>query len=67
MNGKPNPTWNHSAVRESSDYLVDMLAAFRMAMHKRSYAGTAFVLLSRTMMVSCTGVCCVFLRKNIDM
>ena len=29
MNGKPNPTWNHSAVRESSDYLVDMLAAFR--------------------------------------
>lgn len=35
MNGKPNPTWNHSTVRESSDYLVDMFAAFRKAMHKK--------------------------------
>lgn len=35
MNGKPNPAWNHSTVRESSDYLVDMFAAFRKAMHKK--------------------------------
>ncbi|WP_323083043.1 replication endonuclease [Klebsiella quasipneumoniae] len=35
MNGKPNPTWDHSTVRKSSDYLVDMFAAFRKAMHKK--------------------------------
>ncbi|NZC93187.1 replication endonuclease, partial [Escherichia coli] len=31
----PNPTWDHSTVRKSSDYLVDMFAAFRKAMHKK--------------------------------
>jgi ribonuclease HI len=41
MNGKPNPTWDHSTVRKSSDYLVDTFAAFRKAMHKKSCAGTA--------------------------
>ncbi|HBR4810930.1 TPA: replication endonuclease [Klebsiella pneumoniae] len=35
MNGKPNPTWDHSTVRKSSDYLVDTFAAFRKAMHKK--------------------------------
>ncbi|WP_375546915.1 replication endonuclease [Erwinia pyrifoliae] len=33
-NGKPNPTWSHSSVRQSSDYLVAMFAAFRKAMHR---------------------------------
>lgn len=33
-NGRPNPTWDNSTVRQSSDYLVDMFAAFRKAMHK---------------------------------
>jgi ribonuclease HI len=36
MNGKPNPTWDHSTVRKSSDYLVDTFAAFRKAMHKKA-------------------------------
>ncbi|HDS6620661.1 TPA: replication endonuclease [Klebsiella pneumoniae] len=35
MNGKPNPTWDQSTVRKSSDYLVDTFAAFRKAMHKK--------------------------------
>lgn len=33
-NGRPNPKWTHETVRQSSDYLVDMFAAFRKAMHK---------------------------------
>ncbi|MCV5855924.1 replication endonuclease, partial [Escherichia coli] len=33
-NGRPNPTWKNATVRQSSDYLVDMFAAFRKAMHK---------------------------------
>ncbi|MCD8757488.1 replication endonuclease [Escherichia coli] len=33
-NGRPNPTWTNSTVRQSSDYLVGMFAAFRKAMHK---------------------------------
>lgn len=33
-NGKPNPAWNAASVRQSSDYLVGMFAAFRKAMHK---------------------------------
>ncbi|HEC2625631.1 TPA: replication endonuclease [Raoultella planticola] len=35
MNGKPNPTWDRSTVRKSSDYLVDTFAAFRKEMHKK--------------------------------
>ncbi|WP_058973342.1 replication endonuclease [Type-D symbiont of Plautia stali] len=33
-NGRPNPKWTNTTVRESSDYLVDTFAAFRKAMHK---------------------------------
>lgn len=33
-NGRPNPTWTHQTVRQSSDYLVNTFAAFRKAMHK---------------------------------
>ncbi|WP_447864636.1 replication endonuclease [Kluyvera sichuanensis] len=33
-NGRPNPKWTSATVRQSSDYLVDMFAAFRKAMHK---------------------------------
>lgn len=33
-NGRPNPTWKNATVRESSDYLVNMFAAYRKAMHK---------------------------------
>jgi len=33
-NGRPNPTWTSATVRQSSDYLVGMFAAFRKAMHK---------------------------------
>nr|WP_302444385.1 replication endonuclease [Hafnia alvei] len=33
-NGRPNPTWSNATVRQSSDYLVGMFAAFRKAMHK---------------------------------
>ncbi|QHX00883.1 replication endonuclease [Citrobacter freundii] len=33
-NGRPNPKWTSSTVRQSSDYLVDTFAAFRKAMHK---------------------------------
>lgn len=33
-NGRPNPTWTNATVRQSSDYLVGMFAAFRKAMHK---------------------------------
>lgn len=33
-NGRPNPKWTHETVRQSSDYLVGMFAAFRKAMHK---------------------------------
>lgn len=33
-NGRPNPTWKNATVRQSSDYLVGMFAAFRKAMHK---------------------------------
>lgn len=33
-NGRPNPTRKNATVRQSSDYLVDMFAAFRKAMHK---------------------------------
>ncbi len=33
-NGRPNPTWTNTTVRQSSDYLVGMFAAFRKAMHK---------------------------------
>ncbi|HHB8917703.1 TPA: replication endonuclease [Klebsiella pneumoniae] len=35
LSGKPNPAWDCSTVRKSSDYLVDMFAAFRKAMHKK--------------------------------
>lgn len=33
-NGRPNPTSTNATVRQSSDYLVGMFAAFRKAMHK---------------------------------
>lgn len=33
-NGRPNPKWSNATVRQSSDYLVSMFAAFRKAMHK---------------------------------
>lgn len=33
-NGRPNPKWTSTTVRQSSDYLVNMFAAFRKAMHK---------------------------------
>ncbi|EBX8090267.1 TPA_asm: replication endonuclease [Salmonella enterica subsp. enterica serovar Decatur] len=33
-NGRPNPKWTSATVRQSSDYLVNMFAAFRKAMHK---------------------------------
>ena len=33
-NGRPNPKWSSTSVRQSSDYLVDTFAAFRKAMHK---------------------------------
>lgn len=33
-NGRPNPTWTNATVRQSSDYLVGMFAAFRKAMYK---------------------------------
>ncbi|WP_168400626.1 replication endonuclease [Erwinia amylovora] len=33
-NGKPNPTWSHASIRQSSDYLVAMFASFRKAMHR---------------------------------
>ncbi|HCP0892040.1 TPA: replication endonuclease [Escherichia coli] len=33
-NGRPNPTWTNATVRQSSDYMVGMFAAFRKAMHK---------------------------------
>lgn len=33
-NGRPNPKWTSTTVRQSSDYLVDTFAAFRKAMHK---------------------------------
>lgn len=33
-NGRPNPKWTNETVRQSSDYLVDMFAAFRKALHK---------------------------------
>lgn len=33
-NGRPNPKWTSETVRQSSDYLVDIFAAFRKAMHK---------------------------------
>lgn len=32
--GVPNPLWVHTSVRQSSDYLVSLFAAFRKAMHK---------------------------------
>ncbi|EPJ4165336.1 replication endonuclease [Citrobacter freundii] len=33
-NGRPNPKWTSETVRQSSDYLVEIFAAFRKAMHK---------------------------------
>ncbi|HCC4841361.1 TPA: replication endonuclease [Escherichia coli] len=36
-NGRPNPTWTNATVRQSSDYLVGMFAAFRKAMHKAGF------------------------------
>ncbi|ELY4204681.1 replication endonuclease [Cronobacter sakazakii] len=33
-NGRPNQKWTSATVRQSSDYLVNMFAAFRKAMHK---------------------------------
>lgn len=33
-NGRPNPKWTSATVRQSSDYLVNIFAAFRKAMHK---------------------------------
>ena len=33
-NGRPNPKWTSTTVRQSSDYLVNMFAAFRKAMYK---------------------------------
>ena len=33
-NGRPNPKWTSATVRQSSNYLVNMFAAFRKAMHK---------------------------------
>lgn len=33
-NGRSNPKWTSETVRQSSDYLVNIFAAFRKAMHK---------------------------------
>ncbi|WP_279050078.1 replication endonuclease [Cedecea davisae] len=33
--GKPNPAWSAATVRQSSDYLVKVFAAFRKAMNKK--------------------------------
>ncbi|NIC26540.1 replication endonuclease [Serratia plymuthica] len=33
--GKPNPKWNHTTPRETSDYLVNLFAGIRKAMHRQ--------------------------------
>lgn len=33
-NGKPNPSWTAATVHQSSDYLVNVFASFRKAMHR---------------------------------
>ncbi|EKF65043.1 putative replication endonuclease from prophage-like region 1 [Serratia plymuthica A30] len=33
--GKPNPKWNHTTPRETSDYLVSLFAGIRKAMHRQ--------------------------------
>lgn len=33
--GKPNPKWNHTTPRETSDYLVSLFAGIRKAMHRK--------------------------------
>ncbi len=33
--GKPNPKWNHTTPRETSDYLVNLFASIRKAMHRQ--------------------------------
>ncbi|MGP3034245.1 replication endonuclease [Serratia ureilytica] len=33
--GKPNPKWNHTTPRETSDYLVNLFAGIRKAMHRK--------------------------------
>nr|AAA23398.1 unknown [Escherichia coli] len=64
-NGRPNPTWTNATVRQSSDYLVGMFAAFRKAMQpKPGCAGMACGWLSRTMTVLCTGISCVSCAKK---
>lgn len=66
MNGKPNPTWDHSTVRKSSDYLVDTFAAFRKAMHKKElrWYGVRVAEPHHDGTVHWHLLC--FMRKNID-
>ncbi|HHQ6580439.1 TPA: replication endonuclease [Serratia fonticola] len=35
VNGQPNPKWNHTTPRETSDYLVNLFAGIRKALHRR--------------------------------
>lgn len=35
VTGLPNPKWNHTSPRESSDYLVNLFSGIRKALHKR--------------------------------
>ncbi|HEJ7039457.1 TPA: replication endonuclease [Serratia liquefaciens] len=34
-NGMPNPKWNHTTPRETSDYLVNLFASIRKALHRQ--------------------------------
>ena len=34
--GMPNPKWNHTTPRETSDYLVNLFASIRKALHRQS-------------------------------
>lgn len=35
VTGQPNPKWNHTSPRDSSDYLVNLFSGIRKALHKR--------------------------------
>lgn len=35
VNGQPNPKWNHTTPRETSDYLVNLFAGIRKSLHRR--------------------------------
>lgn len=63
MNGKPNPTRDHSTVRRAV-ITVDMFAAFRKAMHKKSCAGMAYEWRSRITTERFTGTCCALCVKT---